>query len=62
MLFRSERFKNVFEESSVQNNKENMIFWKMILQSDGASERYGFIHKGSGVADSFLKNNINWLK
>ena len=57
-----ERFKNVFEESSVQNNKENIIFWKIILQSDGASERHGFIHKGSGVADSFLKNNINWLK
>ncbi len=59
-----ECFQNIFEEyTDLNNNAElNKIFWSIVLNSVGASERHGFIHKGSCVADSFLKNNPNWLK
>jgi putative glycosyltransferase (TIGR04372 family) len=58
-----ERFKNVFEGSSIQHNntKQNTIFWKILLEID-ASSKNEFIHEKSGIADCFLKNNPNWLK
>lgn len=59
-----ECFQNIFEEDQdlKKNNEMNNIFWSILLENDISSERHGFIHKGSRVANSFLQNNPNWLE
>lgn len=59
-----ERFKNIFEgcADSNRNLELNDIVWNIVLSDDKASELHGFIHKNSCIANSFLKNNPDWLK
>jgi putative glycosyltransferase (TIGR04372 family) len=58
-------YKDIFDDKTLSDNtdiKLNNIFWDIILKSERAHERHGFIHEKSRIAPSFLKNNINWLK